>query len=151
MQLAGELAESYGHVTVDDDAAFAVRLMVQCKLPALLVLDSDRQPYAVLSCSQLVNSLAQKPGSSPQDSIDTRSAVKLLEEVAGRSVAQWLPAGALPPLVVPADTPILDVGARMAWAHSPVAVVVAPQDGGGRMLGVITAARLLEHLTPEEL
>ncbi|WP_329383265.1 hypothetical protein OG625_21075 [Streptomyces sp. NBC_01351] len=45
---ARDLAEPYPHVTTDDQAVDAVRLVAEQNLPALLVLDTDGTPYALV-------------------------------------------------------------------------------------------------------
>ncbi|MFD3809205.1 hypothetical protein ACFWTC_37985 [Streptomyces sp. NPDC058619] len=44
-------------MTTDDPAVDAMRLLVDGNLPALLVLDTDGMPYAVVSGSQLLGQL----------------------------------------------------------------------------------------------
>lgn len=45
---ARDLAEPYPAISTDDDAVDAARLLAQHKLPALLVVDSDQRPYAIV-------------------------------------------------------------------------------------------------------
>ncbi|UQA92362.1 CBS domain-containing protein [Streptomyces halobius] len=45
---AGDPAEPYPTVCTDDDAVDAARLSVERRLPALLVLDRDGRPYAIV-------------------------------------------------------------------------------------------------------
>ena len=49
-----DLAEPYPAVSADDDAVMAARLFVERRLPALLVLDADQRPYAIVPGSQLL-------------------------------------------------------------------------------------------------
>ncbi|WDV52633.1 hypothetical protein PV963_20765 [Streptomyces coeruleorubidus] len=51
---ARDLAEPYPAVSADDDAVTAARLFVERRLPALLVLDTDQRPYAIVPGSQLL-------------------------------------------------------------------------------------------------
>ncbi|MEU2287511.1 hypothetical protein ABZ614_37335 [Streptomyces sp. NPDC013178] len=51
---ARDLAEPYPFVTTDDDAVDAARMLAEQSLPALLVLDSDGQPHAIVPGSQLI-------------------------------------------------------------------------------------------------
>ncbi|MFI6012601.1 hypothetical protein ACIBAG_27935 [Streptomyces sp. NPDC051243] len=55
---ARELAEPYPSVSTDEDATDAARLLAEHKLPALLVVDRDAQPYAIVPGSQLIGQLA---------------------------------------------------------------------------------------------
>ncbi|WP_050791617.1 CBS domain-containing protein [Streptomyces pristinaespiralis] len=54
---ARDLAETYPFVTTDDSAMDAARLLAERALPALLVLDADGHPYAIVPGSQLVRQL----------------------------------------------------------------------------------------------
>lgn len=47
-----ELTGTYPPVSSEDDAAEAVQLLFEHKLPALLVVDRDGQPYAIVPGSQ---------------------------------------------------------------------------------------------------
>lgn len=55
--LARDLAEPYPYVTTDEDAAHAVRLLARHRLPALLVVDADAMPYALVPCAHLLGRL----------------------------------------------------------------------------------------------
>lgn len=102
---ARDLAEPYPHVTTDAPAADAVRLLAERNLPALLVLDTDGVPYAVVPGSQLVGQLV--PEYVMEDPllaavIDDRHADDLAEELAGLTVSEWLPRRTFkPPYVGP--------------------------------------------------
>lgn len=50
--------------------------------------------------------------------------------------------------VVDVEATPLEVAAVMARMHSPVVAVVDDDGGTGRVVGAITASRLLEHLLP---
>jgi len=96
--------------------------------------------------------------------VDESHADRLCEELSGRTVRECLSdAVPAPPVAHPDDT-ALEVAALMARVRSPLVAVVdgAVRDGGagapepaaregqrppdGRLLGVITASRLLERL-----
>ncbi|MGW0395070.1 hypothetical protein ACWDYJ_30180 [Streptomyces sp. NPDC003042] len=88
---ARDLAEPYPHVTSHDQAVDAVRLMAGQNLPALLVLDVDGIPYAVVPGSQVVRQLV--PAYVIEDPllaavVDERHAEALIEELAGKTVAE---------------------------------------------------------------
>lgn len=51
---AQDLAEPCPFVTTDDDALVAARTLTEQRLPALLVLDTDGLPHAVIPGSQLI-------------------------------------------------------------------------------------------------
>jgi hypothetical protein len=89
--LAHEIAEPYPYVFTDDDAADAALLLAEHKLPALLVVDRDDQPYAVVPGSQLVGRLVpeyalQDPPPAPGST--TGTSTKYLTGSSG-SRSQW--------------------------------------------------------------
>ncbi|WP_426570096.1 hypothetical protein [Streptomyces canus] len=89
---ARDLAEPHPFVTTDDDAIDAARMLAEQSLPALLVLDTDNQPYAVVPGSQLIRQLipayiAEDPALAGGDQHDG----ELAERLAGLTVAEWAP------------------------------------------------------------
>ncbi|WP_387882782.1 hypothetical protein [Streptomyces bluensis] len=79
--LARDLAEPYPYVTTDEDAAVAIRLLSLHGLPALLVVDTDAAPYALVPCAHLVGRLVS----------DGRGHGEAPMKIAGPTVADWLP------------------------------------------------------------
>ncbi|MCX3060918.1 CBS domain-containing protein [Streptomyces beihaiensis] len=147
---ARDLAVEYETVSVDSDATQAARLMAEQRLPALLVLDTDGSPKAVLPASQLVKVLV--PAYVVEDPalaavVDERHADRLCQALKGRSVGDCLSSkAATPPIAAPDDT-ALEVAALMAQVRSPLVAVAEPSDNGRtRLLGVITASHLLQAL-----
>ncbi|MFB7178375.1 CBS domain-containing protein [Streptomyces sp. NPDC056257] len=147
---ARDLAEPYPHVTTDDPAVDAARLLAEQNLPALLVLDTDGIPYAVVPGSQVVGQLV--PEYVMEDPllaavIDERHADAVAEGLAGRTVAEWLPRRTFKPLYVGPDAGVLQIAAVMARAHVPLVAVVERDSVGerGRLVGVVTAAALMRH------
>jgi CBS domain-containing protein len=145
---ARELAAAYPTVTLDADALEAARLLATRHLPGVLVVDGDGAPHAVLPASRLVGLLVppyvlEDPALAAV--VDERHADRLCAELAGRSVADVLPREKARPPLADADDTALEVAALMAREHSPLVAVVDPREGG-RLLGVITASRLLDRL-----
>lgn len=149
---ARDLAVKYPSVGLDSDALDAARLLAERRLPGVLVVDGDGHPYTILSASRLVMLLV--PDYVLEDPalaavVDERHADRLCQAVAGRSVRDALPRERrVPPVCDPDDT-ALEVAALMARERSPLLAVVerAGKDTTGpRLLGVITAAHLLERL-----
>ncbi|OAH10353.1 CBS domain-containing protein [Streptomyces jeddahensis] len=110
---ARELAEPYPFVSTDDDATEAARLLAEHRLPALLVVDPDGQPYAIVPGSQLIGRLV--PDYSLDDplvaaTISDRHLDEALEQMVGRTVADWLPRRRFRPPVV---------GPTQAFRRSP--------------------------------
>ncbi|MGQ4383486.1 CBS domain-containing protein [Streptomyces sp. SAS_270] len=146
---ARDLAVEYETVGAGTDAMAAARLMAEHRLPALLVVDGDGTPKAILPASQMIKILV--PAYVIEDPmlaavVDERHADRLCQALKGRTVRDCLskttPA---PPLAAPDDT-ALEVAAQMAQARSPLVAVVDKDNNGLRLLGVITASHLLERL-----
>ncbi len=147
---AGDLAESYISVRNDADAVEAVRLLVEQQLPGLLVVDATGQPYAILPACDVVRAVV--PGYVQEDAvlagvIDEPHADHLGRSLLGRTVADCLPGG-MPSLPTAApDSTAMELAELMARTRNPlVAVVQRRGRDPGRLLGVVTATRLLEHL-----
>ncbi|MBC9728025.1 hypothetical protein [Streptomyces sp. TRM68367] len=145
---AGDLAEQYPAVFADDDAVAAARYFVEQRLPALLVLDADRRPYAIVPGSQLLRVLvpdfvleSHVLASALRDS----EVESLAEQLDGLTVAQWLPRPRTLPTVVGPDAGAAQVAALMVRTHTPLVAVVEGDAEAVRTVGAITAARLMEH------
>ncbi|QGV77155.1 CBS domain-containing protein [Streptomyces ficellus] len=144
---AHDLAEPYPYVTTDDDALDAARLLAENSLPALLVLDADGLPHAIVPGSQLLRRLV--PAYAVDDpllasTVDDR---EVAESLAGLTVAEWVPRRLFPPPYVGPDATAMEVAALMSRTHSPlVAVIEREGDGRVRLLGTVTAARLVRYL-----
>jgi hypothetical protein len=52
-----DLARPHPAVPADDDAREAARLIVRERLPALLVIDRDEYPYAIVPATRVVHAL----------------------------------------------------------------------------------------------
>ncbi|MFD0366528.1 CBS domain-containing protein [Streptomyces sp. NPDC127114] len=146
---ARDLAEPYPHVTTDDSAVDAVRLLAEHNLPALLVLDADGAPYAAVPGSQLVRQLVpayvmEDPLLAPV--IDDRHAEAVVGELEGQTVFQWLPARSFRPPYVGPDAGMMEIAAAMARTHVPLVAVVERHGSATRLLGVVSAAGLMRHL-----
>ncbi|MGQ4436471.1 MULTISPECIES: CBS domain-containing protein [unclassified Streptomyces] len=146
---ARDLAVGYETVGLDSDAMDAARLMAEHRLPALLVVDEQGTPKAILPASQMIKILV--PVYVIEDPmlaavVDELHADRLCKALKGRKVRDCLsktvPA---PPVAAPDDT-ALEVAAQMARVRSPLVAVVEKSKAGGRLLGVITASHLLERL-----
>lgn len=146
---ARDLAVQYETVSVDTDATEAARLMAEHRLPALLVLDDAGVPKAILPASQMIKVLV--PEYVIEDPtlaavVDERHADRLCQALRGRKVRDCLSKNIpAPPVAAPDDT-ALEVAALMAQVRSPLVAVVDHDKAGAHLLGVITAAHLLERL-----
>ncbi|MFC8513953.1 CBS domain-containing protein [Streptomyces sp. NPDC057257] len=147
--LARDLAVEYETVGVDTDAMAAARLMAEHRLPALLVLDEQGVPKAILPASQMIKVVV--PAYVIEDPtlaavVDERHADKLCKALAGLTVRDCLSKSLPAPPVAEPDATALEVAALMAQVRSPLVAVVDKDKSGMRLLGVITAAHLLERL-----
>ncbi|MFF8601096.1 CBS domain-containing protein [Streptomyces sp. NPDC015232] len=146
---ARDLAVPYPHVTTDDRAVDAVRLLAEHDLPALLVLDADGIPHAVVPGSQVVRQLVpeyvmEDPLLAPV--VDERHAEALVQDLAGTTVSQWLPPRSFKPPYVGPDAGLLEIAAAMARTHVPLVAVIERDGPRSRLLGVVSAAGLMRHL-----
>ncbi|KAB1150138.1 CBS domain-containing protein [Streptomyces luteolifulvus] len=146
---ARELAEPYPSVSTDDDATDAARLLAEHKLPALLVVDRDGQPYAIVPGSQLIAQLL--PEFVLEDPlfaavIDDRELDEVPGKLAGLTVAEWLPRRRFRPPTVGPDASVMHIAALMARTHTPLVAVVERDGDQPRLAGAVTAARLMERL-----
>ncbi|MFF0130374.1 CBS domain-containing protein [Streptomyces mirabilis] len=146
---ARDLAVEYETVGVDTDALAAARLMAEHRLPALLVVDGDGAPKAILPASQMIKILV--PAYVVEDPnlaavVDERHADRLCQALAGRTVRDCLSKSVPAPPVAQPDATALEVAALMAHVRSPLVAVVERDRAGARLLGVITASHLLERL-----
>ncbi|WP_326813985.1 MULTISPECIES: hypothetical protein [unclassified Streptomyces] len=90
---ARDLAEPYPSVSTNDRAADTARLLAG-QLPALLVPDMDQRPYAMVTGSQFLKQPApdyvlEAPHVAAV--IDDRHLAEVTEDIAGRTVSEWLP------------------------------------------------------------
>ncbi|WP_328769833.1 CBS domain-containing protein [Streptomyces sp. NBC_00286] len=147
---ARDLAEPYVSASKNADAIEAVRLIVERSPPGLLVMDAVGQPYTALPVCDVVRTLL--PGYVQEDGglarvIDERHADHFCRALRGRTVADCLPAQRpFLPTAAP-DWTAVEIAELMARSRSPlIAVVERSDEDPGRLLGVVTAARLLERL-----
>ncbi|MER6999182.1 CBS domain-containing protein [Streptomyces sp. NPDC000410] len=118
---ARDLAELYPFVTTDDDAVDAARMLAEQSLPALLVLDADGQPYAIVPGSQLIRQLipayiAEDPALAGV--VGEQHDGELAERLAGLTVAEWAPRHLYPPPVVGPGARPMEVADLMARTRS---------------------------------
>ena len=139
---AEDLAEDFPVLTTDSAALEAVRMLAQQPLPGILVVDASGSPYAVLPASQVVRFIV--PGYVQDDPLlsgvlEESMADHVAERLEGKTVGDMLPVhlANVPPANY--DDTIIEVAAVMARLRSPL----IPVTKDGRLLGVITASRLL--------
>jgi CBS domain-containing protein len=142
------MAEDFPFVDQDSDAWEAARLLAEHRLPGLVVTDGDGRPLAIVPASQVVRFLV--PGYVQEDPslagvLNESMADRVAEKLGGRTVRELISDESPEPAVVNADDTIIEVAAVMARLRCPLAAVL----DDGKLVGVITAARLLQlALTP---
>lgn len=140
---AEQIAEQFPVVASDSGALDAVRLMAERRLPGLVVTDPQGQPLTILPASQVVRLLVPayiQDDPSLAGVLGEQAADRIADKLGGKSVQQVLPKSAPHMPTVNVDDTIVEVAAVMARDHSPLVAVVS----GKRLVGVITASRLLE-------
>lgn len=149
---AGELAVDHPTVTADTSATDAARLLAEHRLLGLIVVDERRRPKAVLPGSQLLGALIPqyvRDDPALARAYDEGHADRLCERLAGKRVADLLPANRTPPPVVDADATVMEIASVMAAARSPVVAVTGdPRSTDAPMIGAITVADLLTRVLP---
>ena len=122
-------------------------MLAQNRLPGLIVTDDKGAPYTVLPASQVVRFLVPRyvqDDPSLARVIDESFADKVADKLAGVTVRKLLPERPAELAVLNGEDTVLEVAAMMARLRSPLVVVV----DGDRILGAITASRLLELAIP---
>jgi CBS domain-containing protein len=139
---AEDIVEEFPVVSVDSNALDAARMMAEHRLPGIVVTDPSGLPYAILPASQVVRFIVPsyvQDDPSLAGVINESWADKAAEKLADKTVRDMLPEHLQDIASAKADDTIIEVAALMATLKSPLVAVVKD----GRMLGVITASRLL--------
>jgi len=139
---AEALAEEFPVVTVDSDALAAARLLAEHRLPGILVTDGSGKPFAVLPASQVVRFIVPRyvqDDPSLAGVLNESTADRAADKLGGKKVRDVLPDHLTNVPSAHADDTIIEVAAVMARLRSPLMAVVKD----GKLLGVITASRLL--------
>jgi CBS domain-containing protein len=141
------MAEPSPVVDLDFNALEAARLLAEQRLPALLVVERDGAPHAILPASQVVRFLA--PGYVQDDPTLARVMNESVADHAGdelgsKRVRDLLPKDRPELPAVNHDDTIVEVAAIMVRLRCPLAAVLRD----GQLIGVISASRLLELALP---
>ena len=129
--------------TLDTNALEAAPLLAERRLPALVVTETDGSPHSILPASQVVRFLV--PSYVQDDPSLARVMNESMADRAGDKLGSKRVRDLLPrePRELPAvnhDDTIIEVAAIMARLRCPLAAVMKD----GRLIGVISASRLLE-------
>jgi len=142
------MAEDAPLVNLDTNALEAAQLLAERRLPALVVTDADGSPHAILPASQVVQFLV--PGYVQDDPSLARVMTESMADRAGeklghKQVRDLLPRERRELATVNHDDTIIEVAAIMARLRCPLAAVMKD----GRLIGVVTASRLLALALPK--
>jgi CBS domain-containing protein len=140
---AEQMAEACPVVDLDFNALEAARLLAEKRLPALVVVERDGAPHAILPASQVVRFLV--PGYVQDDPTLARVMNESMadhagDKLGGKRVRDLLPKDRRELPVVNHDDTIIEVAAIMARLRCPLAAVMKDK----KLIGVISASRLLE-------
>jgi CBS domain-containing protein len=140
---AQQIAEDFPVVALDSSALDAVRLLATRRLPGLVVTNAAGKPVTVLPASQVVRLLV--PAYVQEDPslagvLSESMADHVADKLGGKTVEAVLPKPPPAMATVKSDDTIVEVAAIMARNRLPLVAVMS----GGGLVGVITAARLLE-------
>ncbi|WP_344801459.1 CBS domain-containing protein [Microlunatus ginsengisoli] len=144
---AEQMAEDAPLVSLDANALEAAHVLADRRLPALVVTDVDGSPHSILPASQVVRFLV--PGYVQDDPSLARVMSESMADRAGeklgrKRVRDVLPVERSELAAVNHDDTIIEVAAIMARLRCPLVAVMRD----GRLIGVITASRLLELSLP---
>lgn len=140
---ADQIAEDFPVVDSTSNALDAGRLMAEQRLPGLVVTDVDGRPLAILPASQVVRMLVPnyvQDDPSLAGVLSESMADHIADAIGAKTVAAILPKPLPDMATVKSDDTIVEVAAVMAHERAPLVAVVEK----GRLVGVITASRLLE-------
>lgn len=130
-------------MALDSNALDAVRLLATRRLPGLVVTDTAGTPVTILPASQVVRLLVPpyvQDDPSLAGVLSESMADRIADKLGDKTVETVLPKPPPEMARVKSDDTIIEVAAVMARNRSPLVVVM----GGGGLVGVITASRLLE-------
>ena len=141
------MAEPTTVVDLDLNALEAAQLLAEQRLPALVVVEPNGAPHAILPASQVVRFLV--PGYVQDDPTLARVMTESMADRAGDKLGSKRVRDLLskdrPELpVVNHDDTIIEVAAIMARLRCPLVAVMH----NGELIGVVTASRLLELALP---
>jgi CBS domain-containing protein len=144
---AEQMAEPTPVVDLDTSALEAAQLLAERRLPALVVTGRDGKPHSILPASQVVRFLV--PGYVQDDPTLARVMNESMADHAGdklsnKRVRDVLPQDRRELAAVNYDDTIIEVAAIMARLRCPLAAVMRD----GKLIGVISASRLLELALP---
>jgi CBS domain-containing protein len=141
------MAEPTPVVDLDVNALEAAQLLAEQRLPALVVVEANGAPHAILPASQVVRFLV--PAYVQDDPTLARVMTESMADRAGeklgsKRVRDLLSKDRRELPAVNHDDTIIEVAAIMARLRCPLVAVMR----NGELIGVISASRLLELALP---
>lgn len=146
---ARDLAQAAPTVRPGDDATEALGTLASSGLPGLVV--DEGRSFIVVPASQVMRVVL------PRYVLDDPALGRVWDEVSADDLAARLAGKHVSDLVAALDrdddqpdqavdgaATVVEIAAVMAAAHVPLVAVV----DGGRLLGVVTVNRLIQHLAP---
>ncbi len=147
---AQELATPYPTVRQDTDALEALRTLTEHERPALILVDEDDHPVAILPGSQVLRmAIPRYVQDDPTLArvVDESFADTMADQLSGKTIAELLPKEKVPlPTVEPDDT-VLEIAAVMAANRCPL-VAVVEKGKKGAFLGAVSVSQLLGRVLP---
>jgi predicted transcriptional regulator len=140
---AEQMAEEMPLINLDTNALEAAILLADLRLPALVVTNIDGSPHSILPASQVVRFLVPSYVQDDQSLarvMNESMADRAGEKLGSKRVRDLLPTEPRELAAVNYDDTIIEVAAIMARLRCPLAAVMKE----GRLIGVISASRLLE-------
>ncbi len=137
------MAEEYPVIDLDSDAMDAARLLAEHRLPGILVTDANGAPHSVLPAAQVVLFIVPKyvqDDPSLAGVLNESMCDQVASRLRGKKVRDVIPERLTKIPAAQADDNTVEVAALMARYKSPLIAVL----DGKRLIGVITASRLLE-------
>lgn len=146
-----DLAHRCQTVDVNCDAAAAARLCAAGPEPYLILVDSDGEPCGLVQAQEGLRRLLPASLVVHADLISLSgpfAQAQLARALRGRTVGDLL-LETVPPLTVAHDTKVSQILYRLMSSDTPAAAVVDRTGTRPRVLGVVTAQRLLRLLLEE--
>lgn len=145
---AHEIAEPAVTARLDGSALDVVQALARTSAPGVVLVDEDQRPVAVLTEAQVIGLFLPhylRADPALAHVVDEAHADRFAQALAGATVRSLLP-HPLPELpVVRHDDTLVETASAMQTHGSPLVVVL---DGRDRLVGVVTAHRLLGAMLP---
>jgi CBS domain-containing protein len=145
MMRARDLMVPSPAVSLDSPVIDAANLMIESKLPGLIVLDERGTPYSILSGTQVLRlAIPQYCQEDPALArvIDEAHADRFAEALSHRTVRQVLPDRPSELPIADPDATLLELAALMARTRCPLVAIVEK----GRLLGAVALHPLMNRL-----